>query len=84
MSRVRFAKPPKSKRPPRRSRAVLDHTPVLLQQIEAGAFAAAEVEAIERLMHDEIDKILARSKARQKATLHPTALPVRPHRDSNR
>lgn len=83
MSRVRTA-PTNPKRSPRKGRAIPDHLSVSVENIDAGVFSAAEIDAIERLMHDEIDKILARSTARQKAPSRPTALPARPHRDSNR
>jgi hypothetical protein len=83
MSRVRPA-PTNLKRPPQKDRTVSDHLSVSIENIDAGVFTVAEVDAIERLMHEKIDQMLARSMAMQKAPLHPSALPTRRHRDSNR
>lgn len=84
MSRVRPAKPTNPKRPSQKDRRAPDHLSVSVENIDAGVFSAAEVDSIERLMHDEFDKILARSMARQKAPSHPTALPTPRLRDSTR
>jgi hypothetical protein len=83
MSRVRPA-PTNPERSSKKDRTVPNHLSVSIENIDAGVFSAAEVDAIERLMHDEIEQMLARSMARQKSPLHCTVLPTRRHRDSNR
>ena len=84
MSRVRSSKPNKPKRLPSRGRAVPDDLPVLLERIDASAFMVAEVDAIERLMFDVIETLMARGTARQSAPGDGAALLARRLRDSNR
>lgn len=83
MSRVRPA-PTNSKRPTPNGQSVPSDLPVLLERIEAGTFRAAEVDAIERLMFDAIETLIARGTARKSAPAHFTDLPAPRHRDSSR
>jgi hypothetical protein len=84
MSRVQPGKTTTPRRPSRRSQAVPDHPPVLLEQIDAGVFSMAEIDAIERLMFEAIDNILARRGQRNQPQTIQTLLPVQLARDSNR
>lgn len=84
MPRVQSAKPTTPKRPCRKGRAVPDDLPVLLERINAGVFSAAEVDAIERLMFDALETLMARGTARRQAPSHGAALPARRLRDSIR
>lgn len=84
MSRVQSTTPSGIIRPTRRRQAYPGELPVLLERIDAGVFSGAEVDAIERLMPDAIETLMARGKAKQETPANSKALPARPHRDSNR